>query len=110
MLRVDDIYKLTAIKIFHKYKNDKPPPFFADIFELRHPLPEHNHDLRQRQQRLDTPNTVGASQSPKFCIPTIIDNVSPEITAMFETESLNSIVHQMPQKNFSLKLIRLIAQ
>ena len=90
LLRVDDIYKLTAIKIYHKYKNDRLPPFFTEIFELRQPLPAHNHNLRQRQQRLDTPNTVGASQSPKFCIPTIIENVSPEITAMFETESLNS--------------------
>ena len=33
LLRVDDIYKLTAIKIFHKYKNNKLPPFFDNIFE-----------------------------------------------------------------------------
>ena len=32
LLRVDDIYKLTAIKIFHKYKNNKLPPFFDNIF------------------------------------------------------------------------------
>ena len=90
LLRVDDLYKLTAIKIYHKYKNDKLPPFFNNIFELLEPLPNHNYELRHRQQRQNTPNTVGASQSPKFRIPDIIEHISPEITAMFESESLKS--------------------
>ena len=90
LLSVDDIYKITAIKIFHKYKNDKLPPFFSNIFELNEPMPEHNYELRHRQERISTPHTVGAAQSPKFLIPTIIGQISPQITAMFESESPKS--------------------
>ena len=53
-------------------------------------MPEHNYELRHRQERISTPHTVGAAQSPKFLIPTIIGQISPQITAMFESESLKS--------------------
>ena len=43
-----------------------------------------------RQRRQNTPNTVGAAQSPKYLIPDLIGLISPEITAMFESETLKS--------------------
>ena len=97
LLRVNDIYKLTALKIFHKYKNNTLPPFFNNIFEITETPPTHSYELRQRQERLTSPNTVGASQSPKFLIPNMIKEISPEITNALETESLKSTTNAAKQ-------------
>ena len=98
LLRVNDIYKLTALKIYHKYKNNTLPPFFSNIFEIAEVPPTHSYELRQREERLSSPNTVGASQSPKFLIPNIVRDIPADIMAKLETESLKVVTNAT--KNF----------
>ena len=93
LLRVNDIYKLTALKIYHKYKNNTLPPFFFNIFEIAEAPPTHSYELRQREERLSSPNTVGASQSPKFLIPNIIRDIPADITEKLETASLKVVTN-----------------
>ena len=71
LLNAQDIYKLVAITVFHKHKNDKLPSYFNGMFEY---LPStHNHNTRHRNRRRDTPSNISASHSPRFTIPKIIE-------------------------------------
>ena len=46
------------------------------------------------EERLSSPNTVGASQSsPKFLIPNIIRDIPADITAKLETASLKVVTN-----------------
>ena len=89
LLKAQDIYKITAIKIFHKYKNNKLPSYFNGIFEYLPPT--HNHNTRNRNIRRDTPSTISASQSPRFTIPKIIDLIDIDIKSKITTNTLQSI-------------------
>ena len=68
-----------------------------NIFEITEAPPTHSYELRQRQERLTSPNTVGASQSPKFLIPNMIKEIQPEIIDALETESLKSTTNAARQ-------------
>ena len=89
LLKAQDIYKITAIKIFHKYKNDKLPKYFNGIFEYIPPT--HNHNTRNRNNRRDVPSTISASHSPRFTIPRIIDTLDEGFKNSFSLNSLDSI-------------------
>ena len=89
LLKAQDIYKLTAIKIFHKYKNDKLPGYFNGMFEYIPPT--HNHNTRNRNNRRDTPSTISASHSPRFTIPKIIDTLDEDFKDSLLANSLNAI-------------------
>ena len=86
LLKVSDIYKLTAIKIFHKYKNDELPEYFDNFFETH----THRYNTRKQNKRRATPSTVTASQSPRFSIPTIVDSFPEHVTAKLQNNSLKS--------------------
>ena len=83
LLKVIDIYHLTAVKIFHKYKNNKLPLYFNGIFDRIQPT--HTHNTRDRNGRRDTPSTISASQSPRFSVPKIIEKIDVSITSKFMT-------------------------
>ena len=86
LLKVSDIYKLTAIKIFHKYKNDELPEYFDNFFETH----THRYNTRKQNKRRATPSTVTASQSPRFSIPTIVDSFPEHVAAKLQNNSLKS--------------------
>ena len=89
LLKAQDIYKLTAIKVFHKYKNNKLPSYFNGMFEY---LPStHNHNTRYRNRRRDTPSTISASHSPRFTIPKIIETLDESSVTSFPSTTLKCI-------------------
>ena len=91
LLKAHDIYRLTAIKFYHKYKNNKLPNFFDGIFD---PLNvTHTHNTRHRNSRRESPSTISASQSPRFTIPKIIDEIDQGIISKLQTNSLQSIAN-----------------
>ena len=84
-------YLNTAIKFYHKYKNNKLPNFFDGIFD---PLNvTHTHNTRRRNNRRESPSTISASQSPRFTIPKVIDEIDQSITSKLQTNSLQSIAN-----------------
>ena len=88
ILKVKDMFTLTAVKIFHKYKNGKLPAYFNNIFEA---LPtQHTYNLRQRGNRFHNASTIAVSQSPRFVIPVTIDKLCDGIKSKFSTHSLQS--------------------
>ena len=96
ILKIKDIFTLTAIKIFHKYKNSKLPTFFDNMFEALPPS-SHTYGLRQRENRFPTASTIAVSQSPRFVIPTTIDKLSEGIKSKLSTHSLQSTVNYVKQ-------------
>ena len=89
ILKVKDVFTLTAVKIFHKYKSGKLPAYFNGMFEALPPS-QHTYDLRQRENSFATASTVAVSQSPRFVIPVLIDKLSEGIKSRFSTHSLKS--------------------
>ena len=92
LLKVIDIYHLSAVKIFHKYKNNKLPLYFNGIFDRIQPT--HNHNTRHRNGRRESPTTISASQSPRFSIPKMIDLIDVSIISNVMTLSIQSIAYQ----------------
>ena len=92
LLKVIDIYHLTAVKIFYKYKNNKLPLYFNGIFDRIQPT--HTHNTRDRNGRRDTPSTISASQSPRFSVPKIFEKIDVSITSEFMTHKIQSIARR----------------
>ena len=91
LLKAHDIYRVTAIKFYHKYKNNKLPNFFNGIFD---PLnATHTHNTRHRNNRRESPSTISASQSPRFTIPKVIEEIDQSIISKIQTNSLQSIAN-----------------
>ena len=47
LLKVQDIYKLSILKFFYKYKNDQLPSYFNGMFDSIYP--KHDYETRQRE-------------------------------------------------------------
>ena len=89
LLKAQDIYKITAIKFYYKYKNDQLPEYFHNFFENF--LPSHGYNTRDRTRKRLSPSTVTASQSPKYSIPNIIDSIDETISAKIMTHSIQNV-------------------
>lgn len=89
LLKVTDIYRLTAIKIMHKYKNNKLPVYFNGMFDFIQST--HNHHTRHKNRRRDSPTSISASQSPRFSIPKIFDQTAVSVTSKVMTNSIHSV-------------------
>ena len=71
LLKVNDLYNLSAIKFYHKYANNKLPKFFDNFFSSNQTT--HDHNTRHKNTRRDSPSTISASQSPRYAITKVID-------------------------------------
>ena len=89
LLKVHDLQRLAAVKIFHKYKNNTLPKYFDNIFDNH--IPNHSYDTRHRQRRRTKPNSITASQSPKYTIPSIVDTLPEHINTKYENHSIQCI-------------------
>lgn len=99
LLKVKDIYRLAAVKIFHKYKNNRLPKYFNNIFD--NPIPNHSYNTRHRTKRRSMPNSITASQSPKYTIPSTVDTTLDQITLTFENASIQSISNMVKKDMIS---------
>ena len=88
--KVNDLYNLAALKLYHKYKNIDLPPYFATIFENQ--TPNHDYNTRHRNNTHQKPNTISASHSPRYCIPRLVESLP---------ESIISTVKEVSLKGFS---------
>ena len=87
ILKIDDIYKLTALKFFYKFQNNNLPTSFHGIFSSE--LPSHTYNTRQRNTpRYQTPKTVLAKSTIRFKIPELIKQIPSCILEKISTHSL----------------------
>ena len=85
-LKVDDLYNLVALKLYHKYSNIDLPPYFATIFDNQ--TPTHNYNTRYKNNTHQQPNTISASHSPRYCIPRLVESLPESIISMVKEVSL----------------------
>ena len=90
ILRVDDIYKLTAIKFYYKFENNLLPQSFQDIFTLE--MPPHAHDTRIRDEpRPYVPKTSLGESAIRFTIPDYIEELPTCISEKISTHSIQGL-------------------
>ena len=87
ILKVSDIYLLSLLKFYHKYKANLLPIYFTGMFDLIYPT--HNYLTRQRGQ----PVVIGcktklAEASIRYSLPSTISKMSENITNKISTHSL----------------------
>ena len=96
LLKAADIYRLAAVKIVHKYRNNKLPLYFNGMFDYIQPT--HSHNTRRRNERRDTPTSISAAQSPRYSIPNVFDQTDVSITSKVTSISIQSVSKLM--KNY----------
>ena len=86
LLKLDDISKLNALKLFHNFKNNKLPYFIKDMFASD---PTHNYETRfSTNPNICAIKTSGAKQRIKYFLPKLLQNISPTIREKLDTHSL----------------------
>ena len=86
LLKLDDIFKLNALKLYHNFKNNKLPYFFQDMFAGD---PTHNYETRfSTNPNICAIKTSGAKQRIKYFLPKLLQNISPIISEKLDTHSL----------------------
>ena len=90
ILKVNDIYRLTAIKFYFKFKRQLLPRSFHDIFTSV--LPSHNHATRQQNTpRSHVPRTVLTKSTVRFAIPDLIKQLPTHVTEKISSHSIQGL-------------------
>ena len=92
ILKVSDIYNLTALKFYHKYKMDKLPKSFHDLLK---PIQiNHTHHTRHRNiTRFPIPKTVLGKSTIRFTIPELLKDMPSCIIDKLSTHSLEGFAY-----------------
>ena len=97
LLKIEDIYKLSILKFYFKYKNNLLPNFFRGMFDTIQPT-RHNYSTRPRDQPiLPISKTALAKQSIRFSLPEEIANIPEIIINKISTHSLDGFSKYVKQ-------------
>ena len=88
LLKISDIYKVSILKFYFKYKNDMLPAYFTDILENPATLYEYGTRHRPDFQEI-TSRTVSAEKAVRYAAPSIIQDTPNIITDKIHTHSIN---------------------
>ena len=99
LLKIDDLYIMTAVKFFYKYQKENLPLYFLNIFKGK--TNPHTHGTRNRfVERPNKPIHSTLESCPRYLIPKTVKNLPEIITNKLETHSLNGISNYL--KNYLL--------
>ena len=86
LLKVKDVFILQSLKFYYRYKNEKLPRYFNNMF--LHVRDIHNHDTRNSQY-MHIPRTRRSktNKSARYSIPGIINNFPSTIKERTSTHS-----------------------
>ena len=88
LLNISDIYKISILKFYFKYKNNMLPAYFNSIFESSATL--HDYNTRNRQQSLaNIPRTVSVAKAIRYTVPNVIQITPDNIIQKIYTHSLS---------------------
>ena len=90
LLKVKDVFILQSLKFYYRYKNEKLPRYFNNMF--LHVRDIHNHDTRNSQY-MHIPRTRRSktNKSARYSIPGIINNFPSTIKDRISTHSFETI-------------------
>lgn len=88
LLKLNDIFKLQCLKLYHKYKNNNVPLYFNDMFASNDVI--HSYNTRQRHNlHIYGTRTRAASNCIRHYIPKLIGELPSLITEKIDTHSYN---------------------
>ena len=85
LLKFDDIYKVAALKLYHKYVNDDLPSYFIDMFAPIQAI--HTYNTRNNLRPQVTNKTLTA-KCIRYILPTLLNETPSCITEKLSTHSL----------------------
>ena len=86
LLKLNDIFKLNALKLYHNFKNNKLPHFFQDMFTCEQ---SHPYETRFATALSSCPiKTTGAKQRIRFFLPKLLQDIPPNIREKLDTHSM----------------------
>ena len=86
LLKLEDIFELNALKLYHNFLNNKLPHFFQNMFTM-----EQTHQYETRSASFPNPchiKTSGAKKRVKYFLPNMLQNISPHILDKIQTHSI----------------------
>ena len=96
LLKIQDIYKLSILKFFFKYKKQLLPTYFDGIFDPIYR--NHNYNTRLREQPVVTRyRTSAAKISIRHSLPEILSTTPSLIVEKLSTHSFNGFSNYIKQ-------------
>ena len=94
LMKVNDIYKLSMLKLYHKYCNNELPMYFENMFEeeyLTHDYPtRHKNDpLLPKSNKKQSENSI------RYCLLPTLDNLDTSITDMISKTKFQPFVRHV---------------
>ena len=97
LLKIQDIYKLTLLKFYFKYKNNLLPNYFRGMLDPIQPI-SHNYDTRPRDEpMIARPNSSLAKSSIRYSLPKAILNIPQNIIEKISTHSFGGFSQYVKQ-------------
>ena len=93
LLKVEDIFKISLLKLFWKLKNRKLPSYFTNMFA---PIAAvaHTHDTRNRlMETAQMPRTASAADTLRYYLPQFLETVPRAIKDKVNTHSFKGFTH-----------------
>ena len=101
LLKVNDIYKVTAIKFYYKFKNELLPHSFSGIFTNTYA--SHTYETRQRNiPRTNPPKSNLLKTTIRYSIPKIISELPSCITEKLSKHSIQGLSNYSKQYFLSM--------
>ena len=88
LLKVEDIFKFHALKLFHKSCSGNLPEYFSNMFTVN--PRSHTYETRHRYSNIhQTSNTSSGSNCVRYFIPKLLSDIPQSIKDKIETHSLH---------------------
>ena len=92
LIKIQDIYSLSLLKFYHKYKNNVLPSYFNGMFDVMYP--SHNYSTRQRgQPRLAGCKTKLAESAIRYSLLPAISKLDDSVTSKILTHSITGLAN-----------------
>ena len=86
LLKVEDLFRVNALKFAHKYYNNKLPAYFQGMLESTGPT--HPYNTRNPISYVSMPKRSTTNNSLRYFVPSFIKSTHASITDKFLTHSL----------------------
>ena len=91
ILKIEDIFKLSCLQLYHKYINCMLPSFFNNIFTMNTDI--HSYETRDRDNLHYFPyNREGASKRIRHSMPNLINLLSADVRLKINSLDLKQFV------------------
>jgi hypothetical protein len=85
-LKIKDVFHLSLLKLFFKYKNDNLPGYFANIFNTMNN--NHAYQTRRQGEHFQKPNKISSKSCIRYYLPDLLQTTDHNILDKVHTHSI----------------------